>query len=147
VWEFTPGALASGTAYFAACGYQDQGAAPPAATLTTPSGAILPVTLDPYVDDVVQCYDYALEFAYGMELGIYTLNLRHPDGDLTHTFGYDYPLCWRDYATDGLQWLTGLAPDEQVTLYFYLFQYEEGQRNFVAQRSVRARQARGWRTR
>ncbi|MBK8026106.1 MAG: hypothetical protein IPK19_33150 [Chloroflexi bacterium] len=137
-WDSLPGALATGYgAYFSACGYRSS--TPPAAALIYPGGAQVAIELNHY-EDGSHCYDYSMEWTYGMELGIYILTFNHPEGNLTHTFGYDYPFCWNYVPTrDGLEWLMGLAPDEQITLYFYAFSSTgDFSSDFVAQRNVRA---------
>jgi len=137
MWDYTPGALASGeNAYFSACGYRS--ATPPGALLTYPSGAVFAVALDPYLNEEKQCFDYWMTFTYGMELGLYTLTLNHPDGDLSHTFGYEYPLCWKAFRTGDLEWVTGVESSQQMSVYFYSFLPDSSGNTFIAQRDVRA---------
>lgn len=137
-WSSTPGAVATSQgAYFAACGYISS--APPTATLTLPSGAQTQLALDSY-EDVTNCFDTRIQWAYGMELGIYTLALAHPEGTLTHTFGFDYPFCWSKITTpDGIDWIMGLEPNEQISLVFYAATASNDyQTQFVGVRNVRA---------
>lgn len=136
-WDSTPGALATGYgAFFSACGYVST--TPPTATLTYPSGVQTRVEVNSYVD-AGNCADYTLNWQYGLELGIYTLTFAHSEGTLTHTFGYDYPMCWYHIPSlDGLEWVMGLTPNEQITLYFYTYPDGESNTRFVAERSARA---------
>lgn len=68
---------------FRACGY----ARPPLGALTTPSGA-RPV---PASDGDSACWNYRIEWVYGMPLGAFTFTLTGPEGALTHTWEIVYP--------------------------------------------------------
>jgi hypothetical protein len=137
-WYFTPGVLTfpGGTDYFSACGYRSS--APAQGTLTLPSGSTRPIVLNEFEDGSLRCFDYRLPFSYGTELGLYTLTLTHPDGNLSHTFGLEYPQCWMGARTDNIAWVMGLEPNQQLTLYFYSYIDRPGGGNFVAQRTARA---------
>ncbi|MCK6577686.1 MAG: hypothetical protein L6Q98_06230 [Anaerolineae bacterium] len=137
-WETAPDALVAGDgAYFAACGYSSD--APPSAFLALPSSGQITVIVNHYFN-TSNCFDFYLEWSYGMELGIYTLTLNHPDGVLSYTFGVDYPFCWQYTRTqDDLEWVMGLEPNEQITFYFYAFtDPSSSATQFVAQRSLSA---------
>ncbi len=135
-WQGTPGAFTGASdSYFSACGYTDMTQAP-VATLTLPDGSTQTITATDS-DASSHCYSYRIPWSYGMQLGLYTLQLDHPDGQLTHTWGIDYPFCRTSILNDNLQWLMGFAPGEQLTVVFFA-SINSDQPVFAATRSVQA---------
>ena len=108
----------------------------PVATLTLPDGSNQTITATDS-NASSHCYSYRIPWTYGMQLGLYTLQLDHPDGQLTHTWGIDYPFCRTSILNDNLQWLMGFAPGEQLTVVFFA-SINSDQPVFAATRSVQA---------
>ena len=89
------------------------------------------------VNQSTHCVEYVILWQYGIELGIYTLTLDHPDGQVTHSWGMDYPFCQTAANINNVQWLMGYAPNEQLTLAFFA-SMNSATPAFVAVRNVRA---------
>jgi hypothetical protein len=110
----------SSLALFTACGYRSSEA--PVSTLMLPSGRkeSLSGKRDEYS---AGCWNYAVDWSYGMELGIYRLTLAQAEGNLEYTWGIDYPYCKvatpvSPYDSDRIL-LMGLADNETVTIHIY----------------------------
>jgi len=116
-----------------ACGYIS---GQPTATLTLPNGtqqSINGETANVFPNKgerPVGCWQYAVNWVYGMELGLYTLTLDGSEGMLTHTWGMDYGYCRSATYRPGdaiemepgkeKSWLfTGFTPNEHITVHFY----------------------------
>jgi len=122
-WAHLPSALTYPTSddYLIACGYVSP--EPPTSTLIYPSGR--KDTLQGALDGV-NCWSFTISRAYGMELGLYTLQLDHIDGQLIYTWGIDYPYLPVNVDESDIPksrlagyWLMGYSPNELITLHFY----------------------------
>ncbi len=95
------------------------------ADLTYPSGRREIVVSDLRLDG--GCWGYRVDEKIGMELGLYTLRIRHDGGELSHTWGIDYPYCptirrIKHPGSDVKDLLfMGYAPHQSITAHFYFY--------------------------
>ncbi len=126
-WFMLPSDLDQG-GHLVACGYVS--GTPPTPTLTSPSGRTSSLTATAYsypdMAEASYCWQYRVAWAYGIELGLYTLTLEHSQGNLAHTWGIDYPYCRNVMSlsseTHSAQdFLMGFNPNQMLTLLFYAY--------------------------
>lgn len=105
----------------------------PKNTLTFPSGRKLSLfgkyfeveiqQTDPYIGGK-GCWNYSLDWTYGMERGLYSFDLSSTQGELRHTWAIDYPFCpavsQLDHTLDHtLLLLMGFEPGEKLLISLY----------------------------
>ncbi len=136
--EETPGSRPPIFAYpdntvFVACGVQTFDLI--RGTLTYPSGHQESVRGEHWGEDR-DCLTYRISAKYGMELGLYTLTIEDTRGQLTHTWGLDYPACpalgWAGQGSEPLLFVMGLAPNESATIHFYSIAGKDTQSYYAA---------------
>jgi hypothetical protein len=78
---------------FEACNYHSDPA--PRAILTDPDGQQQEIAATPVTDNPAEagCWKVNVPVTMGMPFGLYTLTLDHPQGQLRHQWGFDYPPC------------------------------------------------------
>jgi hypothetical protein len=112
----------AGFSLLRACGYTSP--EEPTATLTYPDGHEETLS-GTQPEEFEGCWDYDVEASFGMQFGLYRIELNHREGRLTRLWGVDYPYCRTAQGIktpDGsLQLvLMGFAPAERITVGFYV---------------------------
>jgi hypothetical protein len=112
----------AGFSLLRACGYTSPAA--PKGTLTYPDGHDETLT-GSQPGGIAGCWDFDVPAAPGMQFGIYSIALDHPEGRLTRSWGVDYPYCRTaqgiENADGSVQLvLMGFAPSERITVGFYV---------------------------
>lgn len=130
-----------------ACGYRSK--TPPKATVRTPSGRQLAAKARLYAgfhhrngtdQPGNYCFDIesAVLYELGMEFGVYTLTLDHPDGTLSYSWGIDYPICPTvlPIGTGNDQYWLMNIPAGEVSIYFYDTKSDEDHALLIASRKL-----------
>jgi hypothetical protein len=138
-WFFVPHLLEQ-QGILIACGYVNS--TPPTALLHLPSGREVSLPAEDYTylsfDELAGygrvgqlpmspgdgCYKYVVEWELGMELGVYTLVLSHEAGDLSYTWGMDYPYCQKRITVERTtrrirDYQMGFSPNTDYIVDFY----------------------------